>query len=123
MDAATIAVIDDDRSFVDAVALFLEEHGYRTCKAFGGQEGLQVLQSKHVDAAIIDVHMADLDGLRLCRRVIELGHHVPTVMISSDDSPEMTSWSREAGACEFLAKPISPDSLLQVLRRILNGCD
>ncbi len=117
MSEVTVLVVDDDRSFVEAVALFLEKHGYRTRTAFGGQAGLGLLKSNHVDVAIIDVHMPDKGGLEIVNESAACSTTLAVILISGDDSPETAERCRATGAAEFMVKPLAPRELLRVIGR------
>lgn len=119
--AKNILIVDDDRSFVEAVVLFLQEHGFQVLIAFGGREGLQVLRDGHTDLAIIDVHMPALDGLELARAAAACPASVPTILISGDDSRDIQERSRNAGARCFLPKPLDPEQLLKCIGEAVGG--
>lgn len=121
--AKNILIVDDDRSFVEAVALFLQEHGFQVLMAFGGREGLEVLREGRADLAIIDVHMPELHGLELARAASASPASVPTILISGDDSREIQERSRSAGARCFLPKPLDPDHLLKCIGEAVGGED
>ncbi len=114
-----VIIVDDDRSFVDAVAVLFEEFNYRALKAYGGCEGLDLLRRDEVDVAIIDVNMPDMDGVELARRIAELPKPIPTILISSDDSTETADRCRALGTAVFLAKPLDPEVLLETVSRVL----
>jgi DNA-binding response OmpR family regulator len=119
MAGKTVIIVDDDRSFVDAVALLFEEFNYRALKAYGGREGLETVRRDRVDVAIIDVNMPDMDGVELASRIAGLPKPVPTILISSDDSGENADRCRALGTGIFLAKPLDPEVLLETVSRIL----
>jgi len=119
MPGKTVIIVDDDRSFVDAVAVLFEDFDYRALKANGGREGLELLRSDDVDMAIIDVNMPDMDGVELARKIANLPKPIPTILISSDDSRENADRCRAAGKGIFLAKPLDPEVLLQTVSRLL----
>ncbi len=105
-------IVDDDHAFVEAVALYLEDHGHRAIKAFNGRQGLDLLCSCDIDVAIIDVHMPDLDGFTLVREARTRIRPIPAIVISADDSPQVKERSFVLGARLFLPKPVAPDELL-----------
>jgi DNA-binding response OmpR family regulator len=117
MAERTVLVADDDRSFVEAVALFLEKHGYRMRKAFGGQAALERLNTDHIDVAIIDVHMPDKAGLEIADEIVARPSAPAVILISGDDSPETAEKCRATGAADFMVKPLAPRELLAVIRR------
>lgn len=107
-----VMIVDDDHAFVEAVALYLEDHGHRAIKAFNGRQGLDLLCSCDIDVAIIDVHMPDLDGFTLVREARTRIRPIPAIVISADDSPQVKERSFVLGARLFLPKPVAPDELL-----------
>ena len=114
MAGATVIIVDDDRSFVQAVALFLEKHGYHTRTGFNGREGLDLLR-ENADVAVIDVHMPDISGLELADEAQSLTNGPAIILISSDDSPETAERCRKTGAARFMAKPLAPRELLEAI--------
>ncbi|HVP12651.1 MAG TPA: response regulator [Phycisphaerae bacterium] len=121
MAGATIVIVDDDRSFVEAVAIFLEDHGYHVLQAFNGHGGLALLQNGTAQLAIIDVHLPDVSGFELARTVRERPRPIPTILISSDDSPETVARCLAAGARTFLGKPLDPQALLDAMAAALDA--
>ncbi len=120
MDKRTLVIVDDDRSFVEAASIFLEDHGYRTLCAFSSQDALPRMESGDVDLAIIDVHLRDGSGIQLARR-IRSTKRIPIILISSDDRPWVEAQCRAAGACAFLTKPLAPEELLDVIFAVVEA--
>ena len=119
MAGKTVIIVDDDRSFVDAVAVLFEGFDYRALKAYGGREGLELVRRDPVDVAIIDVNMPDMDGVELASQIAELPQPIPTILISSDDSTENADRCRALGTGVFLAKPLDPEVLLETVSNML----
>ena len=119
MAGRTVIIVDDDRSFVNAVALLFQQSDYRALKAYGGHEGLELVRRDHADVAIIDVNMPDMDGVELAREIAELPKPIPTILISSDDSTQTADRCRSVGTGVFLAKPLDPEVLLETVSRVL----
>jgi len=119
MATDTVLIVDDDRSFVEALATFLEDNGYRPLRAVNGCDGREVLRQGEADLAIVDVHMPDLDGVDLLVEASCLARPVPVIMISSDDGKETVNRCHGAGAVMFMAKPITPDELLEAIPRAI----
>ena len=111
----TVLIVDDERSFVDAVAMFLEDNGYKTVKAYGGREGKAQLRSGRLDLALIDLHMPDLSGIELLTFAAQAANPVPVIMITSDDGQETARRCEALGAVRFLVKPVAPDELLNLI--------
>jgi len=115
-----IIIVDDDRSFVDAAAIFLEDHGYRVTKAYTARDGISALMRQHIDLAVVDVNLPDQEGTSVANAVRQWQPSVPIVLISSDDSTENTRRCQaEADGHLFLAKPLIPKNLLDTISRAL----
>jgi DNA-binding response OmpR family regulator len=121
MSKPTVVIIDDDRSFVEAVSILLERRGYRAVGAFNGREGLARLQNNHVDLGIIDVRLPDISGIEIAKEIRRTGAAPPIILISSDHRSEVSQACREAGARLFLPKPIGPAELLNAISDILGS--
>jgi DNA-binding response OmpR family regulator len=119
MKGKTVLIVDDDRSFVEALALLLERRGYRALRTFGGEEGFLRLRDEDVDLGIIDMHLPDLSGIEIVRRMRVAGNRTPVVLISGDHRPDIRQASAESGASLFLPKPLDPEQLLDVIAQAL----
>lgn len=120
MAEETLLIVDDDRSLVEAVSLFLEGHGYRTVPAFSGEEGLARARRNGVALAIIDLHLPDISGIDVARTLHQEGTDIAFILISGDDRPEIRRECLAAGARSFLSKPLVPDELLHAVSAILD---
>jgi CheY-like chemotaxis protein len=115
MSRPTVILVDDDRSFVAALSIFLERRGYHTVSAFTGQECLARLRENGIDLCLIDVHLPDISGIDVARRMAR-GPATPALLLtSSDHRPEVRHACEEAGARLFLPKPIRPAALLRAI--------
>jgi len=121
MSRPTVVIVDDDRSFVNAVSIFLERRGYHTIGAVNGHEGLAVLGRDHIDLGIIDVHLPDISGIEVARAIRRINATLPMIMISSDDQPDVCRQCKEAGAGVFLPKPIVPEELMDAISATLQN--
>ena len=114
----TVLIVDDEQSFVDAVGMFLEEHGYKVVKAYGGREGRMQLRAGQPDLALIDVHMPDVDGIELLSLASHVAKPVPVIMITSDDAEAIARSCEALGAVRFLVKPVAPEDLLNIIQLV-----
>ncbi|MHC4671118.1 MAG: response regulator [Planctomycetota bacterium] len=120
MNKGTLVIVDDDRSFVEAISIFLKDHGFQTIPTFNGCEGLTWLQSNRADLAIIDVHLPDISGIDVAERLRRAGKDIPLILISSDDCLEVQERCWGAGASLFLPKPLIPEELLDTICETLS---
>ena len=112
-----VLVVDDERTFTDLLATFLEEEGYDVERAYDGELALQALQSGELpDLVLSDVMLPKLSGpelLALARRRFPRAR-LPFVLLSAGPDPGV----REARA-SFMAKPLDLDQLLDRLETIM----
>jgi CheY-like chemotaxis protein len=106
-----VLVVDDERTFTDLLATFLEDEGYETDRAYDGEEALKALQSNTLpDLVLSDVMLPKLDGtelLALARRQFP-PDRLPFVLLSAGPDPGVHE------ACtSFMAKPLDLDHLLE----------
>jgi len=116
-----IAVVDDDKSFREALVGLMKSLGYRGV-AFSSAEDF--LNSKDHDSAaclIADVQMPGMTGLELYNQLIASGNPVPTILITAYPDQGMRLSALQAGVSCCLAKPFRESELLACLDSALNS--
>ncbi len=120
-----VLCVDDEDFNLDLLEALLRPHGYETLTALNGKEALEVLASRPVDLVLLDINMPVMNGHEVCRTMKadpQLAH-IPVIMITSLDSKENKMRGMEAGAEEFLSKPIDQAELLLRVGNILRSAD
>lgn len=108
-----ICIIDDDPAQRALLTRSLAEIGLSTCEAASGAEGLQLIYRQRPRLVICDVHLPDMGGIDVCRRV----RADPTldgtylVLLTADGSPALKARALAAGGDDYLTKPVSPVEL------------
>jgi two-component system OmpR family response regulator len=110
-----ILVVDDDRHIRDVLRFALENAGYSTCMAADGRAALEAHTTHAPDLVVLDVLMAEIDGLQVCRRLRAISH-VPIVFLSSRDEEVDRIVGLEMGADDYIVKPFSPRELVARVR-------
>ena len=108
---ATVLIVDDEEDIRELVGIYLKNEGYNICKAVNGQEALQCLSDMQIDLAILDVMMADMDGIALCMEIRKKSN-IPIIMLSAKDQDMDKVIGLSAGAEDYLAKPFNPVELV-----------
>ena len=108
---ATVLIVDDEEDIRELVGIYLKNEGYNICKAVNGQEALQCLSDMQIDLAILDVMMADMDGIALCMEIRKKSN-IPIIMLSAKDQDMDKVIGLRAGADDYLAKPFNPVELV-----------
>lgn len=108
---ATVLIVDDEEDIRELVGIYLKNEGYNICKAVNGQEALPCLSDMQIDLAILDVMMADMDGIALCMEIRKKSN-IPIIMLSAKDQDMDKVIGLSAGADDYLAKPFNPVELV-----------
>src|SRR5438128_10291689 len=116
--SARILVVDDVPANVKLLEARLSAEYFDVLTAANGAEALQICQRAECDIILLDVMMPDMDGFEVCRRLKSdpTTHFIPVVMITALDSAADRVRGLEAGADDFLTKPVT-DSVLSARAR------
>ncbi len=118
MTLMKIMVIDDDPAMTDLLELILAEYGSKVLVANSGQAGLEMVHASSPDLIILDLMMAGMDGLAVCREIREFSK-VPILVLSALNSPKIITSCLDAGADDYLVKPASTKVLLAHIQNLV----
>lgn len=112
--AKKILIVEDEKDILELVKLYLEREGYRTDTAVTGADALKQVKSEHPDLIILDLMLAELDGLEVCKRIradpqIAM---TPIVMLTAKAEESDQIVGLELGADDYITKPFSPKALV-----------
>jgi len=113
-----ILVIDDDPAMTDLLKLLLEPASSSIFTANSGAEGVKMVQAKQPDVIILDLMMSEMDGWQVCKSVRAFSA-VPILILSALDSPGMVAAALDAGADDYLIKPVTSGVLLAHLNKLV----
>ena len=110
---ATVLVVDDQPQNIRLLDAVLSPHGYDVRTAASGEEALAVLRGTDIDLVLLDIVMPLMDGYEVCRRIREQTEtaYLPVVMVTASGDEQKIK-ALEAGADDFLTKPIDRSELL-----------
>src|SRR2546428_4012906 len=119
-----VLVVDDDAVSSGELCARAKAAGYAPTAAADGREAWEMLQLSRFQVVISDWYMPEMDGLELCRRVRARRNqpYIYFIMVTSRGGKQQYLTGMEAGADDFIAKPVDPDELrarLTVRERIL----
>ena len=117
-DSAHIAVVDDDEDVRAAVAEYLRRNGFSVSEADSAAALREIMASRPVDLAILDITMPGEDGLSIAREIRSLGE-AGIIMLSAncDDLDKIVGL--EVGADDYVTKPYNPRELLARVKAVL----
>src|SRR5438270_1921300 len=118
--SARILVVDDVPANVKLLEARLSAEYFDVLTASNGAEALELCARAECDIILLDVMMPDLDGFEVCRRLKSnpATHFIPVVIITALDSPADRVRGLEAGADDFLTKPVSDVVLIARVRSL-----
>jgi class 3 adenylate cyclase len=118
---AKILIVDDEPFNVDYLEQELEDFGYDTVSAAHGEEALEKVATEAPDLILLDVMMPRMDGFTVCRRLKEHEETrlIPIVMMTALGEVEDRIKGIEAGADDFLTKPVNDRELLARIQTTL----
>ena len=114
-----VLLVEDDLVSAALVEGFLVEAGYEVVTVSDGADALMEIARRTFDLLLVDINIPTLNGLRLFEIMIQKGIDTPAVFITGIPGAEVESRSLEAGAADFLRKPIRKEVLLPRIRAIL----
>jgi two-component system response regulator HydG len=120
-NASTITLIDDDLDLLDLLTSFFRQRGYKVFAYNNAEEALIEIESKRMEADVIisDLKLPHMSGLDLIRRVRRSNSALPIVLMTSEGSVETAVEAIEAGAYDFVLKPLHIPQLLISVQRAL----
>jgi DNA-binding response OmpR family regulator len=100
-----VLAIDDDPAMTELLALLLKTHSLDVFMANTGEEGIKLTREISPDVIILDLMMPGMDGWQVCKQVRSFST-VPILILSALDSPGMVASALDAGADDYLVKPV-----------------
>ncbi len=117
-DGVKVLIVDDDMRNIYAITSLLEEYGIDCSYAENGKLGIEALKKDpSVDLVLMDVMMPEMDGLEAIRRIrkIEDFKNKPIISLTAKAMEEDKKNCLEAGASDYVTKPVIPERLLTVM--------
>jgi two-component system cell cycle response regulator len=117
---ARVLVVDDVAANVRLLEARLSAEYFDVVTAMSGKEALEICERAECDLVLLDVMMPDMDGFEVCRRLKSnpATHYIPVVMVTALDQPSDKVRGLEAGADDFLTKPIGELALIARVRSL-----
>ncbi|MFY0645167.1 MAG: response regulator transcription factor [Bacteroidia bacterium] len=116
-----ILIVDDEKDILDLLKYNLEKEGYECTTAQNGLDALELLKSFKPNLVLLDIMMPEMDGIETCVRIREQnefnGVYIVFLTARSEEYSELAGF--EAGADDYISKPIKPRLLISRIKAIL----
>jgi CheY-like chemotaxis protein len=114
-----VLIVDDDVRNIFALTTVLQRHGMRTVYAENGKDGIALLKaSSDIEAVLMDVMMPEMDGYETMRQIRQIPRFkkLPIISLTAKAMKGDREKCIEAGASDYVAKPVDVDQLLSLMR-------
>ena len=114
-----ILVVDDEGIVLDSCQRVLEEDGLEVLLVTSADKAIMAIEDEEPSVLLMDVKMPVRDGMDLMREVKERWPDIPIIVMSGYDTIETIEEAVKMGAATFIAKPFTPDELLETVRQVI----
>jgi two-component system KDP operon response regulator KdpE len=111
----TILLVDDEAQIRRALRTPLAQHGYVIVEAKTGEEAIEKMDTERADLIVLDMNMPGIGGLAACRELRER-YDVPIIILSVRDTEKDKVAALDAGADDYVVKPVGIEELLARVR-------
>ena len=115
----TILIVDDEPGARQSLEVILEDD-YQILAAESGHEALRILQKESIDLVLLDVHMPDMDGLEVLRKIKEEDEEMDVIMVSALNLARKAVDAIKLGAYDYITKPYEPEDILSTVDRVIS---
>ena len=112
-----VLAIDDDPAMTELLTLLLKTHGFNVLTANTGEDGVAITRKDSPDVIILDLMMPGMDGWQVCNQIRTFSS-VPILVFSALDNPGMVASALDAGADDYLVKPVPSGVLIAHLNKL-----
>lgn len=114
--AIRLLLVDDETAYVDVLANRLRKRGFVVVKAYSGTEGIQSMRQHEFDVAVLDLKMADMDGIEVLKIFKLMDPRMQVIMLTGHGSAAACKQGLEHGAFDYLMKPCELDDLVKKIQ-------
>jgi len=119
----TICVVDDEKSIIEFVSIYLKKEGYSVVGFSDGVSALKGVKDINPLLVILDIMLPNLDGFEVCKTLRAEKYDVPIIMLSAKDEDIDKIIGLELGADDYLTKPFNPRELIARVKAVLRRND
>jgi DNA-binding response OmpR family regulator len=113
-----LLIVDDERRFADMLAKRLNLRGCNCKVCYSGREALNVLAQRNFSLVILDLHLPDLYGSEVLRRIKKASAEIPVIILTAHGTEKDRQECMKIGAFDFMQKPLVIENLMAILDQI-----
>ncbi len=106
-----LLLVDDEAGFVDVLARRIAKRNIQVCKAYSGYEAVQMLHKEPFDVAVLDLKMADMDGIELLKILKKMAPDLQVIILTGHGCEAAARDGMSHGAADYLIKPCDFEEL------------
>lgn len=115
----TILAVDDASFFLNTLKNHLLGSPYNLVCVNSGGAALKFLEHNKPDLFILDIEMPDMNGYELAKMLRVGGHNAPIIFLTGNSTPDYVSKAVQAGASDFIVKPVSKEQMLEKIQKFI----
>jgi two-component system response regulator FixJ len=117
----TVFIVDDDEVVRDSLKVLLESRQFTVEDFASGRDFLDRRDGSQAGCLVLDIHMPDMTGIDLLRRLRKEGDPIPVIMVTGRQDAAIRAQAESLGALAFLDKPIAHKQLFAAIEKALAG--
>jgi FixJ family two-component response regulator len=121
LDAALIAIVEDDPWVRKSLDRLIKAEGFRTATFASAEDFLNTGDHQQTLCLILDLRLPGMNGLELQNHLVAKQERIPIVFVSAHDEPETRLRAMQAGAFAFLSKPVNDEALVNTVRSAIQS--
>ncbi|RLA80232.1 MAG: response regulator [Deltaproteobacteria bacterium] len=119
-----VLVVDDSPPMRQVMKKVIQISGFdvgELLEAGNGKEALKVLSSHWVDVILLDIHMPEMDGIEMLRRLSEedLWKRIPVIVVTTEGREQVIEEAKRLGAKGYVKKPFNPEQIKEILMSVM----
>lgn len=117
--AVRVLLVDDEAGYVSVLAKRLAKRHFQVTTALSGTEGIRTLREEDFDVAVLDLKMADMDGIEVLKVFKKMFPDMAVIMLTGHGSEQAAREGMKCGAFDYLTKPCELEDLVERIREAI----
>ena len=112
----SVQIVDDDSDVGDLLRGALAKRGFSATTVTSAEASLAALEHAPVDIVVTDIHMGAMSGIELCKQIRQKHPDTLAIVMTGTSDLQTAIAAIQAGAYDYITKPVDPDQLLSLMR-------